>query len=85
MKQAVVFDTDYGFIKDQLLALKGEKITVMEHRTKNKHYLRRGVLTTVSDNLFCFDVPLGKDHIESMSYTFYDIKMRRVEIKEIKL
>lgn len=85
MKQAPVFDRDFDFIKDQLLALKGEKITVTEHKTKNKHLQKRGILTMVSDNLFCFEVPLGKNHSESMSYTFYDVKMGRVEIKELVL
>ena len=47
--------------------------------------LKKGILTMISDNLFCFDVPLGKTHIDSCSYTFYDIKMGKVSIKELQI
>ena len=85
MKQTPTFERDYSILKDTLEALKGKKITVTEHKTKNKHLLKRGILTFVSDNLFVFEVPLGKLHSESCSYTFLDIKMGRVEIKELNV
>lgn len=83
MKQTEVFDRNYSSIKSGLEALIGQKITVTEHKTKNKSILKKGIVTIVSDNLFCFDVPLGKSHIDSCSYTFYDIKMGKVVIKEL--
>lgn len=85
MKQTEVFDRDYTSIKAKLEALVGQKITVSEHKTKNKIILKRGIVTLVSDNLFCFDVPLGKTHIDSCSYTFYDIRMGKVVIKELDM
>ena len=83
MKQIEVFDTNYSSIKSALEALIGQKITVTEYKTMNKSILNRGVLTLVSDNLFCFDVPLGKTYIDSCSYTFYDLKTKKVVIKEL--
>ena len=83
MKQTVVFERDYSDIKAALETLRGQKITVSEHKTKNNTIVKRGILTTISDNLFCFDVPLGKTHIDSCSYTFYDLRMKKVEIKEL--
>lgn len=85
MKQTEVFDRDYTTLKARLQEMIGKKITVTEHKTKNKSLLKRGIVTIVSDNLFCFDVPLGKSHIDSCSYTFYDIKMGKVVIKELDL
>lgn len=85
MKQTVVFERDYSSIKEGLEKLMGKVITVSEYKTKNKTIVKKGKLTTISDNLFCFDVPLGKTHIDSCSYTFYDIKMGRVSIKELIL
>lgn len=85
MKQTVVFERDYTEIKEKLELLKGTKITVSEFKTKNKTIVKRGVLTMISDNLFCFDVPLGKTHTDSCSYTFYDLKMGKVKIKELIL
>ena len=85
LKQTEVFERDYTSIKEALRSLIGHKITVSEHKTKNKIIVKKGVVTIVSDNLFCFDVPLGKTHIDSCSYTFYDIKMGKIEIKELIL
>lgn len=85
MKQTVVFERDYTAIKEGLEKLKGTQITVSEHKTKNKTIIKKGILTMISDNLFCFDAPLGKTHIVSCSYTFYDIKMGKVNIKELKI
>ncbi len=85
MKQTPTFERDYSTLKTTLENLIGKKITVTEHKTKNKHLLKKGVLTFVSDNLFVFEVPLGKLHSESCSYTFLDIKTGRVEVKEINL
>ena len=85
MKQTPTFERDYSLLKSQLEALMGTKITVTEHKTKNKHILKRGTLSLVTDNLFVFDVPLGKAHSESCSYTFLDVRIGRVDIKEINL
>ena len=84
MKQTKVFERDYTIIKESLKALIGQKITVSEHKTKNKIIVKKGVVTIVSDNLFCFDVPLGKRHTDSCSYSFYDVRMGKVTIKEIE-
>ena len=81
MKQTGVFERDYTIIKESLKALIGEKITVSEQKTKNKIIIKKGVVRIVSDNLFCFDVPLGKFHTDSCSYSFYDIRMGKVKIK----
>ena len=56
-----------------------------EKHVGNKTIIKKGILTMISDNLFCFDVPLGKTHIDSCSYTFYDIKMGKVSIKELQI
>ena len=85
VKQTVVFERDYTAIKEGLEKLKGSQITVSEYKTKNKTIIKKGILTMISDNLFCFDVPLGKTHIDSCSYTFYDIKMGKVSIKELQI
>lgn len=83
MKRTQVFEKDYSAIREGLTSLIGQKVTVSEYKTKNKIIVKRGVVTIVSDNLFCFDVPLGKSHTDSCSYTFYDIRMGKVVVKEL--
>jgi hypothetical protein len=85
MKQGPTFELDFSKIISKLGEYKGKKITVVEHKTRNKSIERRGTLTLLTDKLFTFSVPLGKTHTADFSYTFGELEMGKVEVKELSI
>ncbi len=81
MAKISVVTQDCDRIKEGLKSLIGQEITITV-KDRTKVFTKRAVITIVSDNLFCVDVKLGKNHICNYSYTFLDIKTNKVKIKE---
>lgn len=81
MAKISVVSQDCNKIKEGLLSLKGKEITITV-KDRTKFFTKKGVITIVSDNLFCVDIKLGKYHTCNYSYTFLDIKTNKVKIKE---
>ena len=85
MKKGPTFDLDFSDLISKLENLKGQKITVIEHKTKNKHIEQKGILTGVTSTLFTYEVKLGRAYTSEYSFTFIDLKMGKVEVKELEL
>ncbi len=85
MKKGTTFDPTYNDLIEKLDKLKGTRITVIEHKTKNKHVAQKGVLKDVTNTLFTYEVQLGRTYVSEYSFTFVDLKMGKVEIKELDL
>jgi uncharacterized protein Veg len=83
IKEGPTFGLNFTNLKDKLGEYVGKKITVIEHKTRNKNIERRGTLTLLADNLFTFNVPLGRSHFTEYSYTYGEIEMGKVEVKEL--
>lgn len=81
MSKLTVVTQDCNNIKQRLQELIGKEVTItIKDRTKLS--TKKGIITLVSDNLFCIDIKLGKYHTTNSSYTFLDIKTNKVKIKE---
>ncbi len=83
MKTGPTFGLDFSNLKNKLEEMVGKRITVVEHKTRNKHIERKGKLTLLTDKLFTFEVPLGRTHSASYSYTYGELEMGKVEIIEL--
>ncbi|MCR5787349.1 MAG: hypothetical protein K6G28_06590 [Acholeplasmatales bacterium] len=83
MKTGPTFELDYSKIISKLGEYKGKKITVIEHKTRNKNIERRGTLALLTEKLFTFSVPLGRTHTVDYSYTFGELEMGKVEVVEL--
>lgn len=84
MSKNKVITPDFEELKIKLENLKGKEITItVKDRTKIK--VKKGVITIVSDNLFCLDVKIGKYHTCNYSHTFIDIKTGKVVIEELEI
>lgn len=81
MSKQTVYSQDCDSIKDGLLCLLNEQITVIV-KDKTKFLVKKGKLVSVSNNLFSINVPLGKSGSSMQSFTFLDIKTGKVRIKE---
>lgn len=81
MSKMSVVTQDCDHIKDGLSELLGKSVTlVVKERTKTK--IKKGIITLVSDKLFCVDVQTGKYYVSKETYTFLDVKTNKVKIKE---
>lgn len=85
MNKGSTFNPTYNDLIEKLDKLKGTRITVIEHKTKNKHIEQKGILKDVTNTLFTYEVKLGRAYLSEYSFTFVDLKMGKVEIKELDL
>ncbi len=83
MKKGATFDPEYSDLISNLEGLKGKRITVIEHKTKNKHVEQKGILKDVTNSLFTYEVKLGRAYVSEYSFTFVDLKVGKVEILEL--
>ncbi len=80
-KQSVV-TLDCEKIKDGLRQYVDKTITVIiQERTKR--IIKKGILVSISDKVFCIEAKLGKYNTCKISYPFLDIKTNKITIKEI--
>ena len=83
MKNGPTFILDSDDLKKKLGDFMGKKITVVEHKTRNKIIERQGELTLITDKLFTFKVKLGRNNYAEYSYTYGELEIGKVEIKEL--
>lgn len=80
-----ILDLDFTAIKDRLINLKGQEVT-LSYLTKQKRKTLnkvKGVLTMVSDNLFCISITERRAYTRELSFTFAELKTGEVQIDEI--
>ncbi len=84
MPKINVINQDFEKIKDGLVHLIGKEINITI-KDKTKVMIKKGVITIVSDNLFCIDVKIGKYHTCNFSHTFIDIATGKVIVQGLEL
>lgn len=72
-------------LKGRLEELSSDKITLITKGRKQKEIRKKGTISNISDYLFCIDVPIGREHVETKSFRYHELLSGKIEIVELSL